>query len=591
MRENAGPAPHSGQGHNNGSKAIPFMLQLFATAVYFMCERGVCYVRHVIDGLERDLKLDSADTRHYIAQVYRTACGSVPSIQDMESAVRSLVGTCTFGNNPTYPLSLRVAEDEHHLYYDLGEKQNIQAVQISGGKWSIAPAPRPVFRRYTVNHPQVRPDASVTGYKDLHRLTKYTNFEKHSEFMLYCAWLVASFFPNYAHPIMWFVGVPGSAKSTAARLTQRILDPQLPELMTPSSDLTGLNQILDHRWLTIWDNLSRVPHWMPDALCRACTGTGSSKRVHYTNDDDFACQFRRLILITSVGQIFRQPDLLDRTIQLRLRPIDAENRRSEAALLAEFEADRPIILAALLNLVAVVHARLPEVRTTNLPRLSDFGRILIALDDITQGTQFMDAYDHNMRRLGVHELASDPVFRSLKGWHASHASSATADWSGPPTRLFDVLTAYADAVSIPRDARWPSNPQVLTKRLNRLSAELRSAGIEVESSRTGEQRTITLRSIGSAAVKAVVRDRVASASDNDGDGIPASALDGARGARTADVRPAPEVVAGCQTSQVTAEEAVEGERRIQEVTQKQSGVSTPETVSVADQDELELIDL
>ena len=75
-----------------------------------------------------------------------------------------------------------------------------------------------------------------------------------------------------------------------------------------------------------FDNLSSIPGWLPDALCRIATGGGFATRALHTNDDEMLFNAVRPILLTSVGEVVSRADLADRAIVIDL-PAIAESKR------------------------------------------------------------------------------------------------------------------------------------------------------------------------------------------------------------------------------------------------------------------------
>jgi hypothetical protein len=50
----------------------------------------------------------------------------------------------------------------------------------------------------------------------------------------------------------------------------------------------------------VLDNISGIPDWLSDALCRAVTGDGMVRRRLYENDDLTVLAFRRVVALTSI---------------------------------------------------------------------------------------------------------------------------------------------------------------------------------------------------------------------------------------------------------------------------------------------------
>ena len=121
-----------------------------------------------------------------------------------------------------------------------------------------------------------------------------------------------------------------------------------------------------------YDNLSGLPSWLSDALCRLASGGSFAIRRLYTDCDEVLFQAARPAVLNGIEDVVSRSDLADRAIFLALEPIADERRRTERQLWREFEVVRPRILGALLDAAAHGLRRLPQVRLERSPRMADF---------------------------------------------------------------------------------------------------------------------------------------------------------------------------------------------------------------------------
>jgi hypothetical protein len=242
-------------------------------------------------------------------------------------------------------------------------------------------------------------------------------------------------------------------------------------------------------YLLAFDNLSNLPAWLSDALCRLTSGGSFAVRQLYTDDDEVLFQAARPLLVNGIEDVISRADLADRGIFLPLGPIDEQHRRSEAELWREFEIARPRILGALLD--AAVHGlqTLPSVRLTTLPRMADFalwatacGRALWAA-----GT-FAHVYNANRKAAVESIIEADPVAICIRKLMAERGN-----WAGTASDLLRAATDLADDNISKKSAGWPRNPGALAGRLRRAQTFLRMLGIEIAFSREGRAGTRTIR--------------------------------------------------------------------------------------------------
>ena len=102
-------------------------------------------------------------------------------------------------------------------------------------------------------------------------------------------------------------------------------------------------------YLLAFDNVSGLPIWLSDALCRLASGGGFAVRQLYTDDDEVLFQAARPILLNGIEDVISRPDLADRAMFLTLTPIGERQRRSEAQLWHEFEIARPRMLGTMFD--------------------------------------------------------------------------------------------------------------------------------------------------------------------------------------------------------------------------------------------------
>ncbi|MCH7804779.1 MAG: hypothetical protein IH937_11930 [Acidobacteria bacterium] len=353
--------------------------------------------------------------------------------------------------------------------------------------WEIISNPPILFRRYAHQRPQVEP---VSG-GNLQDLLRFVNLRDPSQQLLALVYLVSCLVPDIPHPIPVVYGAQGSAKSTFLRLLRRLIDPSATEILSFPRDFRELVQQLSHHWTPYYDNLSRLSASHSDALCRAVTGEGFSKRELYTNDEDMIYQFRCCPGLNGINVVAGKPDLLDRGILFGLEQIPEDKRKLEKDLLEEFEGVRPALFGAMLDALSGAMLLLPLLELARPPRMADFakwgGAIAASLGHSQE--EFLTAFDQNMQIRNDEVLANNPV-----GMLVVVLMEETEEWEGKPSRLLDKLNQLAEKHGVNRRNRsWPKAAHALTRRLNEIRSNLAVAGIELATDRDSQQRIISLR--------------------------------------------------------------------------------------------------
>jgi hypothetical protein len=80
-----------------------------------------------------------------------------------------------------------------------------------------------------------------------------------------------------------------------------------------------------------FDNLSGLPPWLSDTLCRLTSGGAFSTRRLFTDQDEILFAAARPVILNGIEDIITRPDLADRAILLMLAPIAERQRRPETA--------------------------------------------------------------------------------------------------------------------------------------------------------------------------------------------------------------------------------------------------------------------
>ena len=176
-------------------------------------------------------------------------------------------------------------------------------------------------------------------------------------------------------PIMMSHGTYGSGKSIFQEFNKHIVDPSAAPTTAFPNNVAELTQLLDHSYLTFFDNVSEISTVTSDTLCRVVTGSGLVKRALYSNDEDFIYNMSRAVGFNGINITATRPDLLDRLLNLHLYSIDRRHRKRLKVLHQEFEVILPNLLGYIFDILVQILSRIGEVRLQELPRMADFAEI------------------------------------------------------------------------------------------------------------------------------------------------------------------------------------------------------------------------
>jgi hypothetical protein len=315
-------------------------------------------------------------------------------------------------------------------------------------------------------------------------LNSFLNLASRNDFVLIVAWLLAALRSRGPYRVLAISGEQGSAKTVLSKLLKALIDPNAAPVRALSREERELMIAANNGYLLAFDNLSGLPHWLSDALCRLATGGSFAVRQLYTDDDEVLFEAARPILLNGIEEVVSRPDLGDRAIFLTLAPIGEAHRRPESELWREFELARPRILGALLD--AMVHGLRAKgrVHLERLPRMADFALWATACETaLWPAGTFACAYAANRRAAIESIIEADPIATRLRTIMADRTM-----WMGSASDLLR-LCAESARDDISGGAAWAKNPRALAGRLRRAQTFLRTLGIEITFSREGRQGT------------------------------------------------------------------------------------------------------
>jgi hypothetical protein len=443
----------------------------------------VAYVDIEVFGWRETWPVRSRGFRHWLVRIYYKMTGMAPNSEALQTAL-ALTEARAFFDGPEREVYVRVGGARGRIYIDLANA-HWQAVEISSVGWRVLDSKQtPVrFRRAPGLLPLPAPQ--VGGSVD--DLRSFLNVKSDDDFELALAWLLAAMRDRGPYPVLALMGEQGSAKSTLATILRSLVDPNTAALRSFPREDRDLFIAASNGWIVGYDNVSRIPSWLSDALCRLATGGGFSTRKLYTDDEEQLFNAQRPVVLNGIEDFVERPDLADRTIFLTLDPIPEERRKSDQALQDELNRVRPQILGALLDLVVTGLQRLPHTKLARLPRMADFALWGTACER-TPGA-FMRAYDNNRASAVEIVLEHDLVATAVRSLMKARNG---AEWAGTSMQLLPALTEVIDE-SHRRGRDWPDSPRALSGRLRRAATNLRKVHIEVAFSRAGHDKVRTVR--------------------------------------------------------------------------------------------------
>lgn len=458
------------------------LIALADDAELFHDAQGIPYATFVVGSHRETHRLTSRGFKEWLAHRYYREHGGSANSQAVQDACTALAGRARY-DGPDHPVFIRLAEQDGVIYLDLCDAA-WRVVAIDADGWRIVTDAPVRFRRTKGMLALPTPDDGGT----LVTLRRFFNLPD-ADWVLIVAWLIAAFRPRGPYPILGFRGEQGSAKSTRARMLRSLVDPNAAALRTMPRDERDLMIAATNSWTLALDNISTLPPWISDALCRLSTGGGFATRELYADEDETILDAQRPLILNGISDFATRSDLLDRLIGIDLPRIPDDERQSEEALWLAFEQARPAILGALLSAASMAIRNLPTTHLDAMPRMADFALWVTAAAPALgwQPDTFLDAYAVN--RAGTHEfiVEASPFAATL----IEFVKNQREPWEGRASALLAALNERADEATR-KQRGWPADATRLSSDLRRIAPNLRAIGLAVEWGRSKRARTVRL---------------------------------------------------------------------------------------------------
>jgi hypothetical protein len=446
------------------------LVSLFHTAA------GVAYADLELDQHRETWPIRGEQFRAWLRRRHYERTGEALGSATIRSLLDLIEARAQF-DAPERPIHVRVAQQENRIYLDLADHR-WRAVEVGPEGWRMMTHPPVRFRRAAGMLPLPIPERGGS----METLASFLNLPDRDDQVLVVSWLLGALQHPGPFPVLAIAGEQGSAKSVLSKILRAVIDPNVAPVRALPREERELMIAANNGHVLAFDNVSSLPLWLSDALCRLASGGSFALRQLYTDADEVLFQAARPIILNGIEDVISRQDLADRAIFLTMGSLRDEQRRPEAEIWREFALARPRILGVLLDAVAHGLRMRDRVQFVRLPRMADFAKWAGACETAlwSPGT-FLRAYDANRRRAVEDAVEADPLASCVLRMMAKQPR-----WEGTATELLNA-TAAGEGHLTGRIADWPKNPRALAGRLRRSQAFLRALGIETAFKREGRE--------------------------------------------------------------------------------------------------------
>lgn len=468
------------------SSVAKILVGLMADAELFHNKDNNAYARIPVNDHYEVYAVRSSGFSQILKLRYYRSTGKTTNAQSLQDALGTLEAKAVH-DGAEIEVHVRLASMEGKVYLDLCNK-DWEVVEVSSTGWKIINDPPVMFVRSKGMAPLLTP---VKG-GSINQLRPFINVATGDGFVLFVGCLMSWLSPTGPYPILALLGGHGTAKSTATRICKRLIDPSTSDLRAQPKEVRDLMISAKNSWLIAYDNLSHIQGWLSDLLCGLSTGGGFATRQLYSNDDEMIFNTIRPIVLNSITEILSREDIRDRAIFLNLIPISEKQRKVEKDFWKDFDEVHPSILGVLLDGIQCALRNFSSVHLERTPRMADAAKWVTAAESAFGwgDSTFMDAYFKNREEAVKLCVEFDPVTQAIC------QLAENGEWRNTASELLQIISVSPICTDEVRKSReWPKTPQVLSKKLMRLSTVLLHLGIELKTERTGISRFIIIRKL------------------------------------------------------------------------------------------------
>lgn len=407
------------------------------------------------------LRVNSKQFEQHLGRFYWMDTKQVARPEQIRAAQNVLAARAIY-DRPEKGVYVRFAAISEKRYVALYDKED-RVVEIDSEGWRLCDDPPVHFRRPSISRPLPVPARGG----DLDDFWPFLNVDEVHDRSLILGWIAAVMNNAGAAPILIMTGPQGSAKSSTGKILQRFLDPNAVEGAACPTTLRDLAVTADNAALLSFDNVSYLPADVSDALCRLATGSAFPIRGMYSDDELRAFSARRPIILNGITDFATRPDLLDRAVIIRHKPLPAGARRTDQDLDEAFQAVYAKLLGVFFDRVAGGLRELPRTPRPGDMRMLDFARFAVACETASGETPlFAEAYSRNRSEGQAAALEDNVVAAAIVKFVEEHGR-----FEGSMTDLYARLT--------PQSTRPPAGWPQAANRLSALLARLAPALLQV----------------------------------------------------------------------------------------------------------------
>ena len=471
-----------------GQKENEFFAAQLDDVEFFKSGEDHLFANLPINGHRETWPLRSPSFKSWLVHNFFLKHRQVPSAQRVQEVLSLCEARAQF-EGPQFEVGVRVTSLNEAVYVDLGDP-DWQAVEITPEGWRIVTDPPVKFRRAKGMQPLPWPTEG--GTLDLLRpfLNTGSGEDGHANFISLVSWLIGAMNPKGPYPVLILQGQQGSSKSTQARLLRSLIDPNTALTRSTPKEERDLVIAANSSRVISFDNLSGLPHWLSDALCRIATGGGFAARQLHTDGEEIVFNSMRPIILNGIDEVASRPDLADRALSVFLPSIPEDRRILESDFWEAFNSKSGQIFGALLSSVSSALRYKDTLRHERYPRMADFCAWVCAAA-MGPAVPFDADTFREMYSAQQQNQASDLTEGSDFAMAIFRLIEEFPRWEGTATELLDVLNTRQPESR--KSNRWPKDATRASNEVRRFAPVLEKMSVLAQHDRIGHEKRRIIR--------------------------------------------------------------------------------------------------
>ena len=242
-----------------------------------------------------------------------------------------------------------------------------------------------------------------------------------------------------------------------------LIDPSTTPLLAPPKNERDLFNTALHNRILAFDNVTRIPCHLRDAIARLATGTGLAICSRNMFDEPQILPLARPIIVTAPAA---HRGFTTNAIHVRLDEMKHAAPRTELAFEQTLESALPSIFGSLCDAAKMALAKFAITEFTSVSRFADVHQWTAAAAPALGLTQ---------DEINI-ALAASPLVDAIQ-----ELLESRPEWTGTPTELYNTLR-------VQHMSSLPATPRVLSEQLNSTAFALFGITHESWKAAHGERR-------------------------------------------------------------------------------------------------------